>query len=161
MKPLKKVVIILLFAVPINANALWEVRNNTPTTAQITSDFQFNKSVAGVLLVNFIPEMSCTPEVSFTMLEGGSASLGSPVGQALANGKMSLWVDGKLVWNDRTAVTKYTNAIETGGMANSALVNKLMLGDEVVVQQLPDMPKFAFSLKGSSTAIKKAKANCR
>lgn len=161
MKPFKISIIVLILVIPINSHALWEVRNNTPTTAQISMDFKFeNKIIGGVLLVNFMKEMSCNAEVSFAMFKDSSAILGDPISQKWANSRMIIWVDDKTAWNDRTAVTQYTNAFETGGMANTKLVSNLMHGNEAIVQPLSDMPKFVFSLKNSSAAIEKARENC-
>ena len=147
--------------VAFDANAFWMVDSNTPTAAQVSADFKGkNGSLVGVLLINFISERNCNAEVAFVNFEG--EKLGIPVAQELADWKMTIWVDGKVVWHEKTGINDYVNGFETGGFATNEFIDKLVKGNEVVIQPLSEPPlKFVFTLEKSGLAIDKARKNCR
>jgi len=110
----KKLIMFCVAFVAFDANAFWMVDSNTPTAAQVSADFKGeNGSLVGVFLTNFISERNCNPEVAFINFEG--EKLGIPVAQELADWKMTIWVDGKVVWHEKTGINDYVNGFETGG----------------------------------------------
>ena len=146
----------------LNAHAVvWEVRNKTPTTAQVTMTFtQSSRVVNGVMLVNFMPLLDCLPEVGFLFIEGKSHQVGEPKGQQWAKSKMTIWVDGSKSWNERTSIERYTNGFGTSGMANDTFLGSIMAGREAIIEPLEGTQNFSFTLEGARQAISQADEYC-
>jgi hypothetical protein len=149
-------------AMALGAHAVvWEVRDATPTASQVTMTFiQSNRSVTGVMLINFMPQLSCLPEVSFLLIEGDSRRLGKPKAQQWAKSKMTIWIDGSKSWNERTAIESYENGFGVSGMANNTFLHGIMAGREAIIEPLEGTQKFTFTLEGARKAIIQAEAHC-
>lgn len=152
---------LVAFMIAPTALGYWGVRQNTPTLAQVEVDFPLgNPPKSGVLMLKFNQHASCSPEVSFTLIKTSAQILGKPENYEWMDSQMAIWVDGDLVWQEKTVGVKYPNAVQTMGQASKQVIFALSNGKEAVVRMKPGTPKFVMTLQGAGKSIELARKNC-
>jgi len=150
-------IISLLFAGSVNAESGWQVEG-TQTTITMTIEGK-KGPVYVTCLINFNPETNCFPEIGLLIVT--EKKLGKFIVHRLAKDSMSIYIDSKKPWKERTALAKYSNGFEATIIGNDRIIEEIETGNEVFMSPFPGYTHFAFPLNGASATIEKAKSYCR
>lgn len=146
-------------------NASWGIQktNNDTIVAYSAHDHQGPNGPLIVLLnVGFDPSDGCQSEIGVAIL-AGKAAYGKPVGKVTPANTVpiDLKVDGKPVATPAPLVIKYDNGWEMIFKSTPQILRVLENGTAVVVQLVPDSPKFGFPISGARDAFARGLTICR
>ncbi len=137
----------------------WHVLANDPTAAITVNEYAgANGNYYVVFLVEFMSSMDCLPEFSLVMSK--DPALKSPQKQNWIDSKMSVWADGDLVAQEKTAAAKYANGLSWTSLGSEVAIAKLVSADEISVKPMAEANVFSFLTDGMDSAVSKARNAC-
>ncbi len=147
-----------LFVNTANAKS-WHVLANDPTAAiTVNKHASANGNYYVVFMVEFMSSMDCLPEFSLVMSK--DPALRGPQGQDWIDSKMSVWADGDLVAQEKTAAAKYDNGLSWASFGSEVAIAKLVSADEIGVKPMAEANVFSFLTDGMGSAVSKARSAC-